>query len=349
MAFLYFSKETMAAIKRSVVLRSRPQGQARLDDFSIIEGHIPALADGEVLTRTLWLSIDPYMRGRMDEAASYAPATALGETMTGETIGQVLASRDPRFAEGDVVAGARGWATHIVSRADALTRLDASAAHSAYLGILGMPGATAFAGLRDIGKPKPGETVVISAAAGAVGAVAVQLAKLAGARVVGIAGGADKCAYVREVLGADAAIDYRASSDLEADLRAACPEGIDVYFENVGGAIQRAVYPLLNDFGRMVMCGMVAEYNDTELAPGPNLRATFLKRLRIEGFIVLDRPDNFSDWQAFAAPLMAEGKLVHREQVVDGLENAPAALIDLLTGANLAKIVVRVGTLPAQA
>ncbi|WP_233839348.1 NADP-dependent oxidoreductase [Paraburkholderia sp. ZP32-5] len=332
----------MTAICRSVVLRSRPQGTAVADNFAVVEHDIPAIAEGEVLTRTLWLSIDPYMRGRMDDAASYAPSVKLGEPMTGETVGEVVASRHADFAAGQIVLGARGWQSHIVSPGTALTALPGGVPYSTYLGVLGMPGATAYAGLRDIGQPQPGETLVVAAASGAVGSVVVQLAKRVGARVVGIAGGAGKCRYVREVLGADVCIDHRSVPDLSAALREACPRGIDVYFENVGGAVQRAVYPLLNDFGRMVMCGMVAEYNDAEPAPGPNLRTTFMKRLRIQGFIVLDRPENASEWRTVATPLIASGDLRYREQIVEGLENAPLALLALLGGGNEAKMVVHV-------
>jgi len=332
----------MIKTRRSVILHSRPNGAATLKNFAIVEDDIPELAEGEVLTRTLWLSIDPYMRGRMDDRTSYAPSMQLGETMTGETVGQVIASRHADFVPGQIVIGARGWQSYIVSSGTELTALPDTVPYSTYLGVLGMPGATAFAGLRDIGKPQAGETVVVSAASGAVGSVVVQLAKRAGARVIGIAGGADKCRYVRDTLGADACIDYRNEADLSAALRAACPAGIDVYFENVGGSIQRAVFPLLNDFARMVMCGMIGEYDSAEPTPGPNLRSTFTKRLRIEGLIVYDRPENFPDWRAFAGPLIASGELHYREQIVEGLENAPAALLALLNGSNAAKMVVYV-------
>jgi NADPH-dependent curcumin reductase CurA len=261
--------------------------------------------------------------------------------MTGETVGHVIDSRDPAFRPGQIVLGARGWQTHIVTPAGALTALEPGAPWQAHLGVLGMPGATAYAGLRDIGKPRPGETVVVSAAAGAVGSVVVQLAKRNAARVVGIAGGAEKCRWVRDQLGADECIDYRATDDLEAALRKACPHGVDVYFENVGGAIQKAVYPLLNDFGRMVMCGMIAEYEDRH-AHGPNLFPVIRKRLHIGGFIVLDRPADFREWRTLGTALIASGELKYREQVIEGLENAPAALISLLQGRNEAKLVVRV-------
>jgi NADPH-dependent curcumin reductase CurA len=327
---------------RSIVLRSRPTGEPQLGNFGTEVSAIPQPGAGQVLTRTLWLSIDPYMRGRMDEGASYAAPVPLNAPMTGETVGEVVASNDPRLVPGQIVLGARGWQSHIVSDGSTLVALPTGVPYSAYLGVLGMPGATAFAGMRDIGKPQPGETVVISAASGAVGSVAGQLAKRAGARVIGIAGGDEKCAFVKDELGFDACIDYRAVADLQAALLEASPNGIDVYFENVGGAVQQAVFPLMRDFGRMVMCGMVSEYNAVDTRPGPNLRDTFLKRLRIEGFIVLDRPANFVEWRELAGPWVAAGTLRYREQVVEGLENAPAALLALLDGRSVAKTVVRV-------
>jgi NADPH-dependent curcumin reductase CurA len=332
----------MTDTRRSIVLRSRPTGEPGPENFAIETSAIPQPGAGQVLTRTLWLSIDPYMRGRMNEGASYAAPVALGEPMTGETVGEVLASNDPNFVPGQIVLGARGWQSHIVSPGAALVALPAGAPYSAYLGVLGMPGATAYSGMRDIGKPKRGETVVISAASGAVGSVAGQLAKRAGARVVGISGGAANRAFVIDELGFDDCIDYRAAADLHAALREACPNGIDVYWENVGGAVQAAVFPLMRDFGRMVMCGMVAEYNDVSARPGPNLRDTFVKRLRIQGFIVIDDPAIFGEWRAVAGPWAADGTLRYRENVVDGLENAPAALLSVLGGRSLGKTVVHV-------
>jgi NADPH-dependent curcumin reductase CurA len=338
---LFLKDAKMDTLRRSILLQSRPHAVPELSNFALQEDAVPQPGHGEVLTRTLWLSIDPYMRGRMSESASYAAPVALGQPMTGETVGEVIVSHDPNFVPGQIVLGARGWQSHIVSPGSTLVALPEGMRYSTYLGVLGMPGATAYAGMRDIGKPQPGETVVISAAAGAVGSVAGQLAKRAGARVIGIAGGAEKCAFVRDELGFDACIDHRA--DLPAALRQECPNGIDVYFENVGGVVQQAVFPMMRDFGRMVMCGMVSEYNDPDPQPGPNLRDTFLKRLRIEGFIVLDRAANFEEWRQLAAPWIADGSLRYREQVVEGLENAPAALLAVLAGNSLAKTVVRVG------
>lgn len=332
---------------RSIILRSRPSGQPQLSNFELKESSVPQPGAGEVLTRTLWLSLDPYMRGRMDEGASYAAPVALGAPMPGETVGEVVASEDPAFVPGQIVLGARGWRSHIVSQASALVALPPHGPHSAFLGVLGMPGATAFAGMRDIGMPQPGETVVVSAASGGVGSVAGQLAKRAGARVVGIAGGAAKCAFVRDELDFDDCVDHRAAADLPAALRAACPDGVDVYFENVGGAVQRAVFPQMRDFGRVVMCGMVSEYNDRILQPGPNLRDTFVKRLRIQGFIVLDRSADLAAWRELATPWVEAGTLRYREHIVEGLENAPAGFLAMLSGQSPAKSVVRVAELSA--
>ncbi len=263
--------------------------------------------------------------------------------MTGETVGEVMASADPGFAAGDIVLGARGWQTHIVSKAKQLTKLPRRGAPlSAYLGVLGMPGTTAYSGMLDIGQPKAGETVVVSAASGAVGSVAGQIAKRAGCRVVGIAGGPDKCLWVQDTLGFDACVDHRVPH-LGRLLAEECPKGIDVYFENVGGAVQDAVFPLLNTFGRMVMCGMVAQYSDAEMRPGPNLGAVVGKRLRIEGLIVSDKPQRFAEWRQLATPWVLDGSLKYRETVIDGLDNAPEALRLVLTGGNFGKMLVRVG------
>jgi NADPH-dependent curcumin reductase CurA len=335
----------MSTLRRSIVLQNRPKGLPVREDFALVEEVMPSPDEGEVLTRTLWLSLDPYMRGRMSDAASYAAPVAIGAPMMGETVGEVVSSRDPRFAPGDIVAGAFGWQSHIVSPGGALVHVPQGVPCSSYLGVLGMPGTTAYSGMKDIGQPKPGETVVISAASGAVGAIAGQIAKRAGARVVGIAGNADKCLYVQETLGFDDCIDHRSVMDLDAALRDACPRGIDVYWENVGGDVQAAVYPQLNDFARVVMCGMVAEYNDTKPRPGPNLMAVVRKRLHIQGFIVSDKPERFAEWRALAGPWVMEGSLHFREHVVDGLENAPGAFIELLRGHNFGKLVIRVAEL----
>jgi NADPH-dependent curcumin reductase CurA len=333
---------TAASLRRSIVLKRRPHGEPTPNDFSIQEDAIPTPGPSEVVTRTLWLSIDPYMRGRLREEQTYAVAIQIGEVMTGETVGEVVASANPDFLRGDIVVGARGWQTHSVSPGGQLHKIVKGAAPlSAYLGILGMPGATAYAGVTEICKPKAGETFVVSAASGAVGSVAGQLAKRAGARVVGIAGGSEKCLWVQDRLGFDDCVDHR-SLDLRRELVAACPNGIDCYFENVGGAVQAAVFDQLNAFARVAMCGMVSQYNEKTMPPGPNLGFVVGKRVLIQGFIVSDRPSRLSEWRAIAEPLVANGSLVYREDVIDGLENAPEALTGILSGRNFGKLLVRV-------
>ena len=268
--------------------------------------------------------------------------------MEGRVVGQVARSHDPDFREGDYVLGGFGWQLYSAVPGAGLLKLDPAAAPlSAALGVLGMPGLTAYVGIDEIGRPQRGETVVVSAASGAVGAVVGQLAKRAGARVVGIAGGADKCHWVEAELGFDSCIDHR-SADLGAALDQACPSGIDVYWENVGGAVQQAVFPRLNDFARMVMCGMVAEYNDVAPRPGPNLMSAVRKRLKIQGFIVGDRWQRFAEYRAMAAPLLRSGELKYREDIVDGLDRAPEAFIGLLQGRNFGKLIVTLADDPTR-
>ena len=337
----------MPEMNRRVLLKRRPDGMPVPDDFAIVDSSIPEPGEGQVLVRGIYLSLDPYMRGRISGQRSYARPTELGEVIEGRVVGQVIRSRHAEFSEGDIAAGGYGWQTHSVVDGAGLTKLDPAAAPiSTALGILGMPGLTAYVGLKTIGQPQPGETVVVSAASGAVGAVAGQLAKRQGCRVVGIAGGADKCRYVADELGFDACLDHR--GDLGAALDAACPNGIDVYFENVGGAVQRAVFPRLNDFGRMIMCGMIAEYNDGEPRPGPSLVAAVRKRLKIQGFIVSDHADLRPEYLAMAAPLVRSGALKYREDIVEGIDNAPEAFIGLLQGRNFGKLVVQLGPDPSR-
>jgi NADPH-dependent curcumin reductase CurA len=333
-------------LRRSVVLKNRPRGEPVAGDFGIVEDAIPKAGPGEVVTRTIWLSIDPYMRGRLREEQTYAVAIQIGEVMTGETVGEVVASANPAFVPGDFVVGARGWQTHSVTPGERLFKIaKGSAPLSTYLGVLGMPGATAYAGVTEICKPKAGETFVVSAASGAVGSVAGQIAKRAGARVVGIAGGADKCLWVQDSLGFDDCVDHR-SLDLRRELQGACPNGIDCYFENVGGAVQAAVFDHLNPFARVAMCGMVSQYNEQTMPPGPNLGFVVGKRILIQGFIVSDRPERMTEWRAKAAPWIADGSLAYREDVIDGLENAPDALTGILTGRNFGKLLVKVSADP---
>jgi NADPH-dependent curcumin reductase CurA len=327
---------------RRILLKNRPTGAPAREDFELVEGPVPEPGEGEVLTRTLYLSLDPYMRGRMSAAKSYAKPVGLGEVMSGGTVGEVVTSRHPGLAPGDVVVGPGGWQDYAVLPGALARKLDPGLAPvSTALGVLGMPGMTAYVGLLDIGRPKADETVVVSAASGAVGSIAGQIAKIHGCRVVGVAGGGAKVDYVVRELGFDAAVDHR-SRDLAASLAAACPQGVDVYFENVGGATQKAVWPLLNDFARVAVCGLIAHYNDPTPPPGPPMVDVLRKRLTVQGFIVRDHGRREPDFLRDVAGWLRAGRLKYREDIVDGLENAPVAFIGLLQGKNFGKLVVKV-------
>ncbi|MEL1263497.1 NADP-dependent oxidoreductase [Pseudoxanthomonas putridarboris] len=330
-----------------IVLASRPQGEPTADNFRIEQAPLPSPGEGQVLLRNLYLSLDPYMRGRMNAGRSYARPVEIGEVMEGGTVSEVIASRCDGLQPGDVVLAHGGWQTHAIAEGRTLTRkLDAGIAPlTTALGVHGMPGFTAYAGLHEIGKPQPGETVVVAAASGPVGATVGQIARLHGARAVGIAGGEAKRAYVRDELGFDAALDHRAP-DFADQLRTACPNGIDVYFENVGGAVFDAVLPLLNDFARIPVCGLVAHYNDRALPPGPDrlpmLMSQILTRhLTVRGFIQRDFISLYPQFLREMGGWLGEGKIKYREDIVEGLENAPAALIGLLKGRNFGKVVVK--------
>lgn len=334
-------------VNRRIVLAARPRGLPVPADFLLETAPVPVPQEGQILLRTLYLSLDPYMRGRMREAPSYAPPLALGETMIGGTVSRVAASRHPAFREGDLVLGSGGWQDYALAGGDELTPLGDMAQPSLALSLLGMPGFTAWHGLMKIGEPKAGETVVVAAASGAVGAVVGQIARLRGARAVGVAGGEAKCRFAVEELGFDACID-RHDPGFAARLAAACPQGIDVYFENVGGEVLEAVLPLLNLGARMPVCGYIAHYNDDGLAPGPNRLPAFLstllaRRIRAQGFIILDHyAEEFAAFSREMGEWVAAGEVRLREDIVEGLENAPAALIGLLRGENFGKVVVRV-------
>jgi len=336
------------AINRQVQLASRPAGAPTAANFHLATTNVPEIGAGQLLLRTVFLSLDPYMRGRMSDAASYAAPLAIGDTMVGATVCRVQASQHNGFAAGDWVLAYSGWQDYAVSDGTGLTKLDPTVAPPSYaLGVLGMPGLTAYMGLLDIGNPKAGETVVVAAATGAVGSLVGQIAKLKGCRVVGIAGGATKCASAVDDLGFDACIDHH-NPELPALLAAACPAGIDVYFENVGGKVFDAVLPLLNSSARVPVCGLISGYNATRLPKGPDrtpllMRTLLIKRIRMQGFIVFD--DYGHRYPEFASAMglwLAEGKITVREDIVDGLENAPDAFIGLLEGKNFGKLIIRV-------
>jgi len=337
-----------AVTSRQIVLRRHPVGMPTPGDFDLIESPAPSPKDGEVLCRTIYLSLDPYMRGRISGTRSYAASVEPGQVIVGGTVGEVLESKHPALARGDVVLGYDGWQSHAVSKAAGLRKLDPKQAPvSTALGVLGMPGMTAYVGLLDIGQPRPGETVVVSAASGAVGSAVGQIAKIKGCRAVGVAGSPDKCDYVVRELGFDACVNYK-KGDLVGALKDACPKGIDVYFENVGGDVLRAVLTQLNQNARIPLCGLISEYNATESTPGPNLRPLLFNRALIKGFIVSDHMARMGDFLRDCGAWVREGRLKYREDVVIGLEKAPEAFIGLLQGKNFGKLLVRVGEDPTK-
>ncbi|MEV6333715.1 NADP-dependent oxidoreductase [Nocardia vinacea] len=332
-----------------IVLVSRPEGAPTPANFRIETAALPEPGEGEVLLRTLYLSLDPYMRGRMSAAKSYAPPVEVGDVMVGGTVAEVLESRAPSIAKGDVVQAYSGWQTHQIASASGLRKLDPDKAPiSTALGVLGMPGFTAYSGLLKIGQPKAGETLVVAAASGPVGSTVGQIARIKGVRAIGIAGGPEKCAYVREELGFDAAIDHRAP-DFTDQLRAAVPDGIDIYFENVGGAVADAVYPLLNTYARVPVCGLIANYNVTGAPEGPDRLPGFYgriltKSLTVRGFIQTEFVrEMYKDFLREMSGWIAEDRVRYREDIVEGLEHAPEAFIGMLEGRNFGKLVVRVG------
>jgi NADPH-dependent curcumin reductase CurA len=326
---------------KRVVLASRPAGNVAPENFRVEDAELPALSEGEVLVRNEWLSLDPYMRGRMSDAKSYVKPVQVGEVMVGQTVGEVVESRHPGFHQGDKVLTSLGWQAFGVAKGKELRLIDASRVPASYyLGILGMPGLTAWFGLNEIGKPKAGETLVVSAASGAVGSVVGQLGKLRNMRVVGIAGGREKCDYVVRELGFDACVDYRAGN-LAENLRAACPDGIDVDFENVGGEILDTILRQMNTFGRVVVCGLISEYNATQPYAYKSMRAILVNRIRMQGMIVFDWRERYEEALADLGSRVAAGKLKYRESIVEGLENAPRGLIDLLAGRNFGKQLVK--------
>ena len=324
---------------KRVVLASRPSGWVTEENFRLESAPVPKPAEGEVLVKNLWLSLDPYMRGRISDAKSYVKGVDIGEVMVGQTVGEVIESRHPKLKQGDKVLTQLGWQL-FGSTKEAFPVDAARAPLSYYLGCLGMPGMTAYFGLKEIGQPKPGETVVVSAASGAVGSVVGQLAKSWGARVVGIAGGPQKCAYVKDELGFDACVDHKAGN-LHRDLKEACPKGIDVLFENVGAESLDTCLRLMNVFSRIIVCGLIAEYNLTEPYAYRNMRSVLVNRIRMQGMIVFDWRERYGEGLRALSELLVKGKLKYRESVVEGLENAPRGLISLLKGGNFGKQLVK--------
>jgi NADPH-dependent curcumin reductase CurA len=335
-------------VVKQFVLASRPHGAPSAANFRLEQVPMPALPRGGLLLRVLYLSLDPYMRGRMDDRKSYAKPVSVGEVMTGESVCEVIASDRAGYTKGDIVLAHTGWRTHAAWEGPNPRKLDPKLAPiTTGLGILGMPGFTAYSGLYVLGKPKAGETVVVAAASGPVGSLVGQLAKMAGAHAIGIAGGADKCRYVVDELRFDACLDHRAP-DLAEQLAARCPNGIDVYFENVGGAVWQAVLPLLNTYARVPVCGLIAQYNATGQSDGPNLlpatmRAILTKSLTLRGFINTEFvAEHYADFLKVVSAGIADGRIRYREDVTEGLENAPAAFMGLLQGKNFGKALVRV-------
>jgi len=326
---------------RAWTLASYPTGWVTESNFKLVESPAPSPREGEVLVRNLWLSLDPYMRGRISQQKSYVKGVEIGEVMTGETAGEVVESKHPGFKAGDKVTAPSGWQLYCCLRGEALTRVDASKAPLSYfLGCLGMPGRTAYFGMKEICAPKPGETVVVSAASGAVGSVVGQLAKAWGCRAVGIAGGREKCDYVVKELGFDACVDYKAGN-LFDKLKAACPKGVDAYFENVGGEILDTVLRLMNVRSRIAVCGLISEYNATEPYGVKMFRSILVNRIRIQGMIVFDWLERYPEANKALLELVAKGKLKYRESVLEGIENAPKGLIGLLKGRNFGKQLVK--------
>ncbi len=342
---------TSQPTNRQILLAARPVGAPKPSDFRLVETPRPTPGPDEVLCRTIYLSLDPYMRGRMNAGSSYTRHVELDEVMVGGAVSQVLESNHSDYTAGDIVFTYSGWQDYFVSNGEGMRKVDPSLGPiSTAVGVLGMPGMTAYTGLLNIGKPQPGETLVVAAAAGPVGSLVGQIGKIKGCRVVGIAGGQAKCDYVAGELGFDVCLDHRAD-DLPERLRNACPNGIDIYYENVGGAVFEAVLPLLNEFARIPVIGLVAHYNATELPPGPNrvpllMRAVLTKRITMRGMIVWDFADQEQDFLRDVSGWIRDGRVKYREDFVDGLENAPQAFMGMLEGKNFGKLVVSVSPDP---
>ncbi|WP_405081150.1 NADP-dependent oxidoreductase [Paenibacillus chitinolyticus] len=331
-------------MNKQIVLRSRPEGMPTVDHFEFREVPVSDPAEGQVVVRSLYLSVDPYMRGRMNDSKSYVPPYKLGEPISGGIVGEVVSSRSEQFEKGDKVLGMLGWQLYNTVDASSVRKVDENLAPlSAYLSVLGLTGMTAYFGLLDIGKPKEGETVVVSGAAGAVGMMVGQIAKLKGARVVGVAGSDEKTAYLEKELGFDAAVNYKTADNLDEAIAKACPDGVDVYFDNVGGQISDAVMKQLNDHARIPLCGAISSYNSTDGDLGPRIQPQLIKtRSLIQGFVLSDYAARFPEAGADLGKWLSEGKLKYEETIVEGFDNVPNAFLELFKGTNLGKMLVKV-------
>ena len=330
------------SVSRQIVLATRPVGMPKASDFKVETVPVPEPGAGQVLVRNLWMSVDPYMRGRMSDRKSYAPAFEVGKPMDGRAIGQIVQSRHPTLKEGAIVSSMLGWREYFVSTGEGMNPIDPSLPLSSYLGVLGIPGFTGWYGLKQIGRPKPGETLVVSGAAGATGSLVVQMGKILGCRVVGTAGTDDKCAYLTRELGADAALNYKKAADLFDALRRACPQGIDIYFENVGGPLLDMVLRQVNPFARIPLCGMISQYNLDPPDPGPRYLFSMIgNRVLMQGFIISDHLSLYPEFLAEVGGWLKSGRIKHEETVVEGIESAPNAFLGLFSGDNVGKMVVR--------
>jgi NADPH-dependent curcumin reductase CurA len=331
---------------REIRLRNRPVGIPSEDDFELVRIQVPEPREGEVLVRNIYMSVDPYMRGRMNDQKSYVPPFQIGKPLEGGCVGRITASKNGRFAAGDYVLGMQGWRELFISDGSGLVRVDPGLAPiRSYLGVLGMPGLTAYVGLLDIGQPEAGLTVFVSAASGAVGSVVCQIAKIKGCRVIGSAGSDEKVEWLLNTAGIDAAFNYKRAGDLSGELARLCGQGIDIYYENVGGKHLEAALDRMNPFGRIVLCGMISQYNATKREPGPgNLFLAVTKRLTLRGFIVTDHMDRQNQFYADMSAWMREGKIQWKETVVESIENAPKAFIGLFQGENFGKMLVKIAS-----
>jgi NADPH-dependent curcumin reductase CurA len=331
-------------VSKEIHLKNRPEGLPSQSDFELTEVTLPAINDGEILVQNIYLSVDPYMRGRMVDSKSYLPPFQIGQPLEGGSVGKVVESKNSEFNVGDYVLGMLGWREYFVSVGGGLTKVDPELAPlQAYLGVLGLTGMTAYVGLLHIGALKEGQTVFVSAAAGAVGSIVCQIAKLKGCYVVGSAGSDEKVAWLTQEAGIDAAFNYKTADDVIVEVGRHFPKGIDVYFENVGGVHLEAALEHINPFGRIVMCGMISMYNDVMPPPGPvRLRFIIQKKLTMKGFIVSDHFDKFNAFAADMGKWIGEGKIKWQETIVDGIENAPEAFLGLFKGENIGKMIVKV-------